>query len=148
VALGLSAEVDFHLDVAAAMAVNVAVTMDFEDLQREIDIHRSVFVDPVFDAQGFAERLVAFANEDEHIAAGVVDFETDQDLAERFAGSAEKRPRPMAVDVEEMLDKGRLGADDGGRFVTGFHCIYLVSVFADCHLKWRIRRATLGVIAT
>jgi len=83
VPLGLAAEIHTDADVAAAMDVNMAVTVDFQNRERQVDIDGCMRVGAVLDIIGFMERLDAFADEDmEPVRPFPDDLKADQNVPE------------------------------------------------------------------
>jgi hypothetical protein len=99
--------------VPAPVGVDVMVTAHAEGLQREVGINGSVLVAPALDIKGFAQRLVALADEDED-RAGLGrrdDARADEDIAEDIAGGRDDDDRLRALAVNEEFNLLRCHQD-------------------------------------
>ena len=72
-ALSLAAEIDFNGDVPAFVDVNVAVPLEFQNLDREGHVDGSVLVDAIFGLVRLRQRFLAFADEHKELVRAFLD---------------------------------------------------------------------------
>ena len=105
VPLGLAAEVHLDRDVPAVVAVDMAVPVDFEHLQRQVDIDGFVFIDAVLDLGRLLQGLFAFADEHENPVLALRDhLDPNQHLPQGVAEGGGGDLGLDALAVQKMFD--------------------------------------------
>lgn len=111
--LRVAAEIHVDGDVPAPVTVHVMVAAHAEGFERQVDINGGVLIAPALDFKGFAQRLVALADEDEDCTrlGRRDDARGDEDVAEDVPGGRDDLDRLRALTVnkespsEEVLSK-------------------------------------------